>query len=198
VDYIELSIKDVEKKSKELASAVASDYKPEVVIFVAKGAYQIGQTISDYFNIPLLEIRAKRKVGKLKKFATPFLKLIPRSVKKFLREREVKSNVHDNNTERNVYFEEEKWNEFKSCKNVLIVDDSVDTGNTLRQVREAVVKYFENGNVKLAALNVFEKSESIVKIDYCLWKNTMLCGPWSSDSNEKEEFVSMYKNWKRM
>lgn len=196
MDYLELSIKSVEEKSIKLAKSISHLDKPDIVIFISKGAYQIGQVISDYYDVPLLEVFAKRKVGKLKKLISPILKIIPTSIKRILREKEIKSNIHEGNTDRNVYFDEKIWSKYIDATNVLIVDDSVDTGNTISQVEECVKKYFNKSKVLLAALNVFSKSESNVKINYYLLKDTMLNGPWSNDSKENKKFSLMYKEWK--
>ena len=196
MDYIELSLKNVEEKSKELAKKISLEYNPDVVVFISRGAYQIGKVMANYYNVPLLEIFAKRKVGKLKKFISPFLKIIPKGLKKFLREKEFNSNIHVSRNERNVFFDEEKWKEYKNKKNILLVDDSVDTGNTIFQVKNVIEQYFDGAEVVVAALNVFSKSENIIKIDYCLWKETMLNGPWSNDSIENKEFIKMYTCWK--
>lgn len=196
MNYLELSIKSVEEKSIELAKSISDFDKPDVVIFISKGAYQIGQVISDYYNVPLLEVFAKRKVGKLKQAISPILKIIPTSIKKFLREKEIKSNIHDGNSARNVYFDEKIWNKYTDVTNVLIVDDSVDTGNTISQVEDCVKKYFNKSKILLAVLNVFSKSEGTIKIDYYLLKDTMLNGPWSNDSKENKTFSLMYKKWK--
>ena len=166
------------------------------MIFISKGAYQIGQVISDYYDVPLLEVFAKRKVGKLKKLISPILKIIPTSIKRVLREKEIKSNIHEGNADRNVYFDEKIWDKYIDATNVLIVDDSVDTGNTISQVEECVKKYFNKSKIILATLNVFSKSESTVKINYYLLKDTMLNGPWSNDSKENKKFSLMYKKWK--
>lgn len=197
MNYIELSIKNVEEKSIEIANNIQKEFEPDIVVFISKGAFQIGNEISKYFNVPLLEIYAKRKIGRIKKFLKIFIKLIPTSIKKKLREREIKTNIHEKNTDRNVYFEEKIWNKYKNTKNILIADDSIDTGNTMVQVKEKVQEYFKDSNVKIMAFNTFTKSENIIKTDYYIWKDTMLNGPWSNDSKYNKEFIKQYKNWKR-
>lgn len=196
MDYIELSIEDVKEKSIDLAKNIKEDYIPDVVIFIAKGAYPIGYEISNFFSVPLLEIFAKRKVGKMKKYIVPFLKWIPKKIKKTLRKKEVTMNVHEKNTQRDICFDETKWKKYKNAEKILIVDDSSDTGNTIMQVKKCVEQYFMDASVKIATFNIFLKSQELVKIDYHIYENTMICGPWSNDSKYYKEFLSNYTKWK--
>lgn len=195
MEYLELSIKNVKEKSIELANKMPNNF--DVVIFVAKGSFQIGKEISEYYNIPLLEIFAQRKVGKLKEVLKIFLKVIPNSIKKKLREKEINMNIHEKNTDREISFEKEIWKNYKQVENILIVDDSVDTGNSMLQVKDAVQNYFKEANITIAALNIFTKSEKNIKTDYYIWKDTMLNGPWSNDSKYNKEFIKKYKEWKK-
>ncbi len=196
MNYIELSSKDVENKTIELYNKISEDYKFDLVIFVAKGSYTIGKKLSELGNCPLLEIKATRKGNKLKKIISPFLKLIPKKIKMYLRNKEVKSNVHDKNIERNVIYDKETWNKYKNCKNIILVDDSVDTGYSIKSCQEEIQKFFTDSNVKIAAFNYFEKSVNVVKVDYSIYKETMLNGPWSNDSKFHKEFIDEYESWK--
>ena len=75
--YIELSIPELEVSSRDLAKKVASEFQPEVVVFIAKGSFLIGQEISNYFNVPLVECFAVREGNKLKELGSPILKILP-------------------------------------------------------------------------------------------------------------------------
>lgn len=196
MDYIELSAKDVKEKSIDLAKVIKKDYIPDVVIFIAKGAHPIGYEISKFFSVPLLEIFAKRKIGRVKKIIIPFLKWVPNRIKKTLRKKEVTMNIHEKNIQRNTYFNEEEWKKCNNAKKILIVDDSSDTGNTIMQVKKCVEQYFRDASIKIATFNIFLKSQELVKVDYHIFEDTMICGPWSNDSKYYKEFLSNYKKWK--
>ena len=196
MEYIELSIEDVKEKSIDLAKKIKEEYTPDVIIFIAKGAHPIGYEMSNFFSVPLLEIFAKRKVGKIKKIIVPFLKCIPKKIKKELRKKELTMNVHEKNTQRNICFDETKWKKYKDVKKILIVDDSSDTGNTTIQVKKYVQQYFIDAIIKIATFNIFSKSQELVKIDYYIYENTMICGPWSNDSKYYKEFLLNYRKWK--
>lgn len=198
MNYVELSSKDVENKTAELYNKILStDYKFDLVIFIAKGSYTIGKKLSELGNCPLLEIKATRKGNKLKKIISPFLKLIPKKIKMYLRNKEVKSNVHEKNIERNVIYNIEKWSKYKECKNIILVDDSVDTGYSIKACKEEIERFFPNSNIKVAAFNYFEKSENIIKVNYSIYKEMMMNGPWSNDSKYHKEFLKEYDNWNK-
>ena len=38
----------------------------------------------------------------------------------YLRNKEVQSNVHEKNIERNVIYNIEKWSKYKECKNIIL------------------------------------------------------------------------------
>ena len=195
MNYIELSSKDVEKKTVELYEKVSSEFNFDLVIFISKGSYTIGKKISKLKKCPLLEIKATRKGNKLKKVISPLLKLIPKKVKIFLRRKEVNSNIHDKNIERNIIYDKQIWNKYKNCKNILLIDDSVDTGYSIKSCKEEIETFFKNSKVKVAALNYFTKSKKVVQIDFYIYQDTMLNGPWSNDSKEHFSFIKEYNEW---
>ena len=193
--FLELSIKDLKKVNKELFEIVKKDYEYDCVIFIARGSFIIGKDLAEYNNVPLLEIFAKRKGGKIKKILRPLLSVLPNFIVVKLREKEVKSNYHAKNSDRFVSFDDKIWNKFKNVKKILVVDDSVDTGYSIKFVKEEIEKYFISAEVRVAALNYFEKSINVVKTDYYLYNDTMLKGPWSNDSSENKAYLELYNNW---
>ncbi|MGG3681986.1 phosphoribosyltransferase [Aeribacillus sp. FSL K6-3256] len=194
--YLELSIKDTEEASKQLAQKISQDFKPDVVVFIAKGSYIIGDVISKYFEVPLIEIHAVREGNKLKNLVSPVLKLIPKSVKNYLRKKELQSGVHNKNSERRVYLEKGK-DKLQDAENILVVDDSVDTGHTAKQVCEYIIRNFGEKTVRFASLNYFEESEKVFKVHYSIYRNHIMVGPWSKDSKEYNDFKKLYSKAKQ-
>ncbi len=194
MDYLELSIKNVKEKSRELYEKIVSEYDYDLVIFIAKGSYLIGKELSELNNVPLLEIFATRKGSKLKKVLSPFLKLIPKTILIKLREKEMNSTYHETNNDRTVSFDENIYSRYKDKNKILLVDDSIDSGNSIVLTKNEVKKYFENADVKVAVFNVMNKAT--IKPDFCVYKDTMICGPWSNDSKEHKDNLKMYMKWK--
>ncbi|MGG0464508.1 phosphoribosyltransferase family protein [Priestia aryabhattai] len=192
MNYLELSISDTQENTKKLANEIEKDFIPDVIIFISKGSFVIGKTFSEYFNIPLVEIFAVREGNRFKDLISPILKIIPKKIKKTLRQKELKSGIHNKNSSRKVYLQKGE-NYIREASNILVVDDSVDTGHTAKQVCEYIKSLFqENKTIKFASLNYFEESKEVYKVDYSLYKNSILVGPWSKDSLYYRRFLEYY------
>lgn len=178
----------------ELAIKVSKDYTPDCVIFIARGGVLIGQVASGYFSCPLYAVKAFRKGSRLKRVISMFLKYIPKNIKRKLREREMNSTVHQRHSERNVKFLETIPSTYH---HILLVDDSVDTGASALQVKDLLMRHFQNAEVRIAAINVFTKSEKIIHTDYFIYRDAMIMTPASVDSPEYEEFVHLWDDYAR-
>lgn len=195
MNYVELSIKKVEEKCNELYQIIKKNYDYDLVIFIARGAYIIGKKLSDLNNTPLLEIHATRKGGKFKKMVKPLFKLIPKNILIKLRSKEMKSSYHEKKNNRSVNFDKEKYSEYLNCKKILLVDDSIDSGNTINLSKKEIENFFENSEVRVAVFNVMKKSK--VSSDYFLYEDMMICGPWSNDSKENKLYLKQYNDWNK-
>lgn len=195
MNYLELSLKNVEEQSKELfLNKIKEVYNYDLVIFIAKGAYPIGKTLSNENNVPLLEISAKRKGGKLKKIVKPLFKFIPKKILIKLREKEMKSTYHDTNKDRDIQYNEKVYNKYLDRKKILLVDDSIDSGYSIIEAKNTIKDIFKNSDIKVAVFNTMSKS--VIKPDFTLYEDTMINGPWSNDSKYYSEFFKQYNEWK--
>ena len=141
----------------------------------------------------MVGISATREGNKLKEIVGPIISLMPNFVRNFLISMELKSNTHDKNTERKIHFHEslEKL-KGQSFDRILVVDDSVDTGHSMKQVVDAIQNEFKTAEIKIAGLNVWDKSKNIIHTDFALYENTVIKAPMSKDSSEYKEFVRIY------
>ena len=146
-------------------------------------------------NVPLLEISATRKGNKLKKLLKPFMKFIPRKILVGLRKKEMNSTYHETNNERNIIYSDEKYKKYINAKKILLIDDSIDSGYSIIEVKKVLEQYFKNSEIKVAVFNTMKKS--VVKPDFTLYEDMMICGPWSNDSKYFNKFIREYKEWKK-
>ena len=123
MNYLEINLLNENDYCSKLYKKIIKDFNYDLVIFVAKGGYSLGKNMALLNDCDFLEVIAERKGNKLKKIISPFLKLIPKKIKMYLRNKEVKSNVNEKNIERNVIYNVEKWSKYKECKNIILVDD---------------------------------------------------------------------------
>lgn len=193
MDCLELSIKELKSECLNWSRQLKKQYQPDLIIYVAKAGYLIGKVMSKEFGVPLIGINAERKGNNVKSFFQPLFKFIPNKLRYLIIKIELKSDVHKKASERNIYFKDNLDNlDIGKIKNILIVDDSVDTGHSINAVRKVVEDKFKNVNIRIAALNTWDKSEEIIKIDYTLYKNTIIKAPMSKDSKEYKIFINMY------
>ena len=192
--YKELSILDVIKDSKQLAMSIKEDF--QVIICVSKGGFMLGLELAKILNLPLLEIVSQRtKLSLVKKFGSSLLIILPKFLKVRLRKWEIKHNVHAKDASRNISFDETKWQRYKTEKNILIIDDSIDYGYTMQKVLEVVNNFFTQPNIKILTLNYMDFS--FLKPDYYLYTNHMISYPLSEDNRDYKKFLEIFKQYHR-
>lgn len=196
MDCIELSIKKLDEVCRDFAFEIKKEYQPDLVIYLAKGAYLIGNSMSNVFNVPLIAIGSTREGNVLKEKLSLLLGLLPRWLCNFLRRVELKSNVHGRNKERHIEFLDDiallniQTNNLK----ILVVDDSVDTGSSVLAAQKVIKSKFPDSVIRIAVLNVMSASKENIKVDYYLYTDKMLRTPMSKDSREYRKFLEMYSN----
>lgn len=190
---IELSKKDLEVQCKDWAEKIKKEYQPDLIVYVAKAGYLIARPMKNVFDVPLVGISATREGNSLKEIVGPLVSLLPNFVRNFLISMELKSNTHDRNTERKIHFHQSFENIHQdSIQKIIVVDDSVDTGHSMKQVVDAISNKMNHVQIKVAGLNVWDKSEDVIKTDFALYRNTVIKTPMSKDSKEYKDFMKIY------
>jgi hypoxanthine phosphoribosyltransferase len=196
VDRIkDLTFSDIKKYSTRLSEIIynAADC-PEHLLFVERAGLFIAYEIADYFDCPLSGIYASRQGSQLKYKLKFILKLFPRRFTHFLRNLEIRSNIHSVKTDRNVYVEFELP---PTNKKLLVVDDAIDTGNSMKAVIEYLMsKGYKEELLKTAVLTT-TGGNVIVNADYSLFQQKVFAFPWSYDSREYSETWTHYNNVKK-
>lgn len=191
--YTELSRKDIENDCFNWAMDIKKSYQPDLIIYVAKAGYLIGREMNRVFDVPLVGISASREGNGLKEIFGPIVSVMPNFIRNFLISVELKSDTHSKNTERKIHMHEGlEMLDKEKFHHILIVDDSVDTGHSMKQVVNVISSMFVNAEIKTAGLNVWDKSKSIIDTDFALFKNTVIKTPMSKDSKEYKDFMEFY------
>ena len=195
MDYIELSLNDLKEKTVELANQIKIDYEPDLIIYIAKGGYLIGKYISESLNVMLIPVYAERRTNGFKSVVSPLLQVLPNRIKLFFRRLELKSGVHAVVKKRDVHFKSEDLESLGKVKKILLVDDSVDTGSSVLSIIEEMGKLkISVEEIRVAALNVWGKSTSVVKVAYWIFRDTIIITPMSNDSRYHNDFLELYNN----
>jgi len=196
VDFVELSIESLREESKRLAGIIAKDWQPDLVIYLAKGGFLIGEEIAIYFNAGLLEFDVHRTGDKVKQNSAIILSKLPKYIRKKLRESELKTRFKADNgqTQSKTLHLTKRYQISINPMRVLIVDDSADTGSSLLSAKNLAEALFPNVEIKIATLNVFDEALLRVQIDWYLYANCLLGTPASKDNKDYKKFLNLYEN----
>ena len=193
MNYTEISLEKLRKISIKEAHKISKEQKIDLLIYVAKAGFPIAKYMNEVFEVPLLGIGAQRKGNKLKQIVGPIMTFMPRFVRDILISFELKSKVHKQDTERHVVFHESlKEVKKEEIRTILVIDDSVDTGHSMKRCCDVIQKEFPEAQIVSYSLNVWEQSKEIFQADYCSFVDTVIRAPMSKDSKEYKKFCKMY------
>lgn len=194
MEHLELTRKILEEQCSTWANNIKEVYQPDLIIYIARGGYLIGKQMKEAFQVPMIGVSTVRDGNSIKEKIGPVVAMFPNCIRNLLISIEVKSNKHAKNTERKVRLlkgvEDVKD---KNIQKILVAEDSVDTGNSLQQAIKTIRTVFPDAEIKVASLNVWDKSKSIAHVDYALYENTIIKSPMSKDSKEYKEFRETYR-----
>lgn len=196
---VSLSLEKLREESRNWARSINKNYSPDLIIFVAKAGFIIGYEFSKEMKVPMIGIKTVRETGNnVKSIIAPVFRKLPDFIRNILISVELKLGVHERNNKRIADFlnmEEVKL--YKYAKTILVVDDSIDTGASILAVKKCISQEFPEAEIKIAGLNVWDKSRSKVSIDFALYINTIIKSPMSKDSCDYHEFIKEYNNYQK-
>lgn len=192
--FVEYSTKELENDCRKWGMEIFKEHHPDLIIYIARAGYLCAKPMAELGNIPLLGVGAVRRGNNIKEVIGPIFAYCPRLIRNILASIEIKSSIHKKKTERKVLFHKSIESlDKKSFKKVLIVDDAVDTGYTMKKVIEVTRKEFPNAEVKSACLNMScEDIESVVNVDFVLMQGACVMTPFSKDSKEYSRTKKKY------
>jgi len=180
---------DLEVTSNNLYQLVIADgFQPDVIVGIANGGWHVVNSMSipsDIRRVKILKQRAGTVAKNTFKVGV-FLPLLPRFLNDFLRVAEVKYRevvfLASKNKLRvdNLEIGSVDIDFIQKSNRVLIVDDCIDSGVTLKAVRDYLVSINCQANYKVAVINT-TFSRSLLLPDYCLYPRTIVRLPWAAD-----------------
>lgn len=190
-DFIEIELGDTNIIALEFLSII--DYDFDMVIYISKSGYLIGEAIATISHKNSLEMKSKRKNNDKKSiYLSKVVNKLPKDLIHFLKEYERKNSYYDVSSKRILYYDKEEYKKQKP-KRILIFDDAIDTGYTLNKVKNEIEKIYKDASIKVAVLNYFTDRDSI-RPDYYLYKDSIISAPWTIDNKEYKKFIKLYKN----
>lgn len=192
--FEDVSLTKLRNYSHKLALKVNdSGYVPDHVLYVERAGLLVGYEIAGFFNCTISGIYSSRSGHSLKSKARIILRYLPRAVTHLLRDIEFKSKVHTIKNERSVYIESELP---PKGKNILLVDDAIDTGYSLKAVLDFLIaKGYRRDHIKTAVLTTTQ-NDVICRADISLFDQVSFAFPWSYDSKEYDRTWKLYETIK--
>ncbi len=181
---------------RDWAREIGRTYSPDLIVFVAKSGFLFAKPMAEYFKCDMAGILASRPSNGIKDKLKLVIGLMPQKAILALLKQPWMYRWNDRNRERNVEtsvsFEREKA---KRHRKILIVDDSVDTGWTLKRVCHTVRESFPDAMIKTAGYSMISYSEKRICVDFYRYRNAIVLTATSRKSEQYPVFLEEYEKW---
>ena len=189
-------MQEINDDCQKWADEISTNYQPDIIIFLAKSGFLFARPLAEYFKCDMADIAVSRPSNGGKDKIRKYIPRIPNSVLYFALKSKFAYGYHNKNSKREIKITEKfKHIDFSKYKKILIVDDSVDTGWSIRKVVELLRKTAAHCEVKIASYCVITMSEERVKTDFFRYKDTIVVTATSRYSSEYKKFLKEYENW---
>jgi uncharacterized protein len=165
------------------------DFLPDIIIGVLDGGgYVLDDIIKKgYFESAQFNL-VKIKNSDFKEYfiIKSILKVLPNKISNYIRileSRKTRRSIKDLNLNKltlnriDFNLNSDLMSKFK---NILIIDDAIDTGKTMFIVKNNLANLFPQSQIKTAVIS-WTIEDSIIEPDYYLFKNILVRFPWSKD-----------------
>ncbi len=163
---------------------LASGFAPDFVVTIATGGDFVGNNI--FNNLPHISLHCQRNTTKSKQKSSIFshiVKHLPRCANNLLRIVESKWLASRKPGARTLTIGETERAALSRAERILVVDDAVDSGATLKTVVDAIKSVNKTAVVRSAAITVTTDTPLLMP-DYTIYTNhTLIRFPWSADAN---------------
>jgi hypoxanthine phosphoribosyltransferase len=172
----------------QLAALVSGSYDPDLIVGVQQGGADVARQMqaSGLFRAKTCLVSASRPSSMNKRLVRldALLGRLPRLLLDRLRIVEHRARIWHHaaagSTERAVQIPDQALAAFATALRILIVDDAVDSGETLRAVTSEI-RRVSTAQIRTAAITV-TFPEPLVEPDFVLERNVLMRFPWSLDA----------------
>lgn len=188
---------DFNRACQSLALKVGETYHPDILIGILTGGGYIGREMYKFlrdFNdeVTYTEIKLQRGSTKAKEAShlKSILNLLPQKVLDFLRMLEVefleiKAKIVKPNRYGTIAFPENIILQLSQGeRKILLVDDCIDTGYTLKIIKEYIENKYPNNIIKIAVVTTAHR-HPVINADFQLYKRVLIRFPWAYDTKKK-------------
>ena len=182
---LDLTNSDIEKSCELLIAQF--DRQFDLLVGIAEGGRIIAETIAGKLNLPLLMVAKQRRLTQHKKKAKTVFKYFPKPLLNFARIAEnrfyeitMKLKTSEKTDEITVISADCSFFDNPQIRNVLIIDDAIDSGATAASVEKFLMEKNKNWQMQVAVITqTFNRP--IRNADYQLYNKTLIRFPWSND-----------------
>lgn len=179
---------------KTLGDIVENDFNPDVIIGVLTGGGYVGREVTKTWpKAVYTEIRVQRKdtIKKEKGIRHRVLQILPYFMLNWLRMAEMlyedlKAKKSNPKREGKIELSMEIDALLREKEqNLLLVDDAIDTGATLKLIKDTLSNRYPLAKIKIAVITV-TSNQPLIDADYYLYHDrTLVRFPWSNDVKNK-------------
>lgn len=189
---------DFDRECIRLAALVSKDYIPDLVVGILTGGGYVGKRVFEALKTEAgatyLEVSIERGGTEIKSRINlrQILRRLPEPLLNFLRIAEVMvlelaSKVRVPQRQSNILIPEDVRAYLNSgLRRILIVDDCIDTGATLKCILDYFNKEFDIQHVMKCAVITKAHKKPLVEVDYLLYNRVLIRFPWSFDTKIKK------------
>lgn len=172
-----------EQQCEKLFSKV--DIKPDLVVGILNGGgfvlEEFKKIASDNTEFSTIKLQRDSTKGiKKKSLLQRFLKASPNTLLDGLRRMEHRRNLNRKLKEIQSDLNIEIKSKPETVNHILILDDALDSGVTMKSVIQSLEKRLPNSEIKTAVIT-WTNSKAIITPDYYVFKNQLIRFPWSLD-----------------
>lgn len=190
---INLLGQDFHLACENLSFKIKENFVPNVIIGVLTGGGIIGREIfSTFENIPnchYTEVKLQRGTTKVKEVsnAKKILKHLPEWILNIMRIIEVellelKAKFIKPHRYGTISLDDDiQQILLKKGKRILIIDDCIDTGWTLKLIKEYIEMHFPGNEIKIAVFTTAHR-KPVIRADFQLYNRTLIRFPWAYDT----------------
>lgn len=169
---------------------INNNYTPDVIIGIKSGGSYVGKKVSNILNIAKyteVQIRRPNSSQKEQNIIRHIIRHIPLCILNQVRILESCWRKYFSKSI-NYQIKEITFNNqitdiiINGGKNILIIDDAIDTGITMSILINYINSKYPNNHIKVAAITVTTQTP-LVDADFCLFHNkTLIRFPWAIDA----------------
>lgn len=196
VIVIEKTWEEVKQDCRNWAKSIRESFQPDLIVFIAKSGFAFACPMNEVFQCEMVDIKASRPATGTKDFIKPIIECLPKSVVYGIISSPLSYWFHGRRHERSVIETDRLLRECKKeHKKILIVDDSLDTGWTMRAAHDKIATLFPHAEIKVAVYAIIDGHIDDVVADYARNHNMIIVTATSRRSDEYDLFLSKLTEW---